>query len=293
MIPTTGPLPAGQGLIDPPTAPAPTALARQIRRIILEQSKRAHVGHIGSALSIADIVAGLYFRAMRISDPDAPDRDRFILSKGHAALALYAALFLKEWISEDLLNTYCGDESMLGVHPERVLRGVDFSTGSLGQGLSMGAGAALAARLQDSSRRVFVLLSDAECNEGAVWEAAMFAAHHRLANLVAIIDLNGQQALGYTDDVLDLSPMDARWRAFGWDARVIDGHDPDGMAEIIDGLDTTAGRPHVLIARTVFGRGVSYMQRQIKWHYSPMSDDDYRQALDEIEGICAGHSSER
>lgn len=257
--------------------------SRRIRRIILEQSKRANVGHIGSALSIADIVAALYGNVLRISSPEDPDRDRFVLSKGHAALALYAGLFLKGWLTEEALHSYCGDGSLLGVHPEYGLRGVDFSTGSLGQGLSMGTGAALGARLDRSSRRVFVLVSDAECNEGSLWEAVMFAAHHRLSNLVAIVDLNGQQALGYTREVLDLSPLSGRWQAFGWDVLEVDGHDAEGMAKAIEGLSTDSGPPHVLVAHTVFGKGVSYMENQIKWHYWAMSEDEYRQALGEIE----------
>jgi transketolase len=263
----------------PKTAPESAAA---IRRIVLEQSMRAHVGHIGSALSVADIIGALYGRVLRIADPADPDRDRFVLSKGHAALALYAALHLRGWLSEADLATYCGDDSLLGVHPEPGLRGVDFATGSLGHGLSMGAGSALGARLDGSSRRVFVLLSDAECNEGAVWEAAMFAAHRGLANLIAIIDLNGQQALGYTREVLDLSPMHERWRAFGWDAQEIDGHDEDAIERAISAMDTVEGPPHVLIARTVFGRGVSYMEGLIKWHYLPMTDQEYRQAIDEL-----------
>jgi len=254
----------------------------RIRQIILEQSKRAGVGHIGSALSIADIVAALYFHVLRIGDVREPERDRFILSKGHAVLALYAALFLRDWLSEDALNSYCGDGSLLGVHPEHALPGIDFSTGSLGQGLPMGVGSALAARLQRSARRVFVLVSDAECNEGALWEAVMFAAHHRLANLTAIVDLNGQQALGYTDQVLSLTPLAARWRAFGWDVHEVDGHDVAGLTRTIGSLDTRGGPPHVLVARTVFGKGVSYMERQLKWHYWPMSDEEYRQAMAEI-----------
>jgi transketolase len=253
-----------------------------IRRIILHQSRRANVGHIGSALSIADIVAALYGGILRLSSPEDPDRDRFVLSKGHAALAVYAALHLRGWLSEAQLNTYCADDSLLGVHPEHALRGIDFSTGSLGHGLSLGAGAALAARLQGSARRVFVLVSDAECNEGALWEAVMFAAHHRLANLVAIIDLNGQQALGYTDQVLALSPMAERWAAFGWDTHTLSGHDPAGLARLAAGLDTLTGRPHVIIAQTTFGKGVSFMEGQIKWHYWPMSDAEYQQALAEI-----------
>ena len=256
--------------------------SRDIRKIIIEQSYRAHVGHIGSALSIADIVASLYAGVLRRVDPDDRDRDRFILAKGHAVLAVYAALFLTNVLSEENLNTYCGDASCLGVHPEHKLRGVDLSTGSLGQGLSMAAGCALAARLQKSSRRTFVLMSDAECNEGAVWESAMFAAHHRLANLIAIVDLNGQQALGYTEEVLSLSPMAERWSAFGWDVHEVDGHDAAAIAETVEQLDTQSGPPHVLIARTTFGKGVSYMENQIKWHYWPMSQDEYQTALEEI-----------
>lgn len=271
---------------------APALPAAQIRRIVLEQARRADVGHIGSALSVADIVAALYGGVLRIRDPEHPDRDRFILSKGHAALALYAALHLRGWLSEAQLQTYCADDSLLGVHPEHRLSGVDFSTGSLGQGLSIGAGAALAARLEWSARRIFVLLSDAECNEGAVWEAAMFAGQHRLANLIAIVDHNGQQALGYTEHVLSSANLPERWRAFGWDVHEVDGHDPDRISDLVANLETRSGPPHAVIARTVFGKGVSYMERQIKWHYWPMSEGEYRQALRE-NGIeaCDGPSS--
>lgn len=264
-------------------AAEPRRFAREIRRIVLQQSKRAHVGHIGSALSIADIVAALFSGVIKASDPDDPERDRFVLSKGHAALALYAALHLRGVLTEEQLDTYCADRSALGVHPEHTLKGVDFSTGSLGHGLSMGAGAAYAARLQGSRRRVFVLVSDAECNEGSLWEAVMFAAHHRLSNLVAIVDLNGQQALGHTAKVLDLSPLTERWRAFGWDAHEVDGHDLTRIALTIDGVNTADGSPHVVVAKTVFGKGVSYMERQLKWHYWPMSDEEYQQALGDIQ----------
>ncbi|WP_204105817.1 MULTISPECIES: transketolase [Spirulina sp. CCY15215] len=253
-----------------------------IAKIILEQSKRAHVGHIGSALSIADLVAVLYGNILNIPSPDDGDRDRFILSKGHAVLAIYAALFLKGWISEEQLNTYCANGSLLGVHPEHELTGIDFSTGSLGQGLSLGVGAALAAKLDNSSRRIFVLISDAECNEGSLWEAIMFAAHHKLSNLIAIIDLNGQQAIGYTQDVLNLSPMRDRWQAMGWNVKEINGHDRAEIVQTINNLETTSGKPHVIIAKTIFGKGVSYMENQIKWHYFPMSDAEYQQALNEI-----------
>lgn len=265
---------------------APRIVARDVARIVIEQSRRANVGHIGSGLSIAGIIAALYSDVLRRPAPGEPkygERDRFILSKGHAALALYAALYLRGELSKEQLNTYCADASLLGVHPVRNLPGIDFSTGSLGHGLSLGAGAALAARMQDSPRRVFVLLSDAECNEGSTWEAIMFAAHHRLANLIAIVDLNGQQALGYTADVLSLEPMGRRWEAFGWDAYDVDGHDTAQMVAGINELNTATGAPHVLVAHTTFGKGVSFMERQIKWHYLPLSAKEYQQALEEIE----------
>ena len=259
--------------------------ARKIRQIVLEQSKRAHVGHIGSCLCVAEILAVLYGDLLRIESPFDPNRDRFILSKGHAALALYAALHLRGWITEPQLNTFCGDGTLLGVHPEHELPGVDFSTGSLGQGLSMGAGAALAAKMQLSDRRVYVLLSDAENNEGSVWEAAMFAAHHKLDNLVAVVDLNAQQALGFTKDVLDLAPLAEKWRAFGWDVRETDGHDPAALKSALSLSTGSTARPRMVIARTVFGKGVSFMEGRIKWHYWPMSDAEYAQAISEI-GVC-------
>ncbi|MCI0555253.1 MAG: transketolase [Anaerolineae bacterium] len=256
--------------------------SQKIQQIILRQSKRANVGHIGSALSVVDILAALYSGILHISAPNDPDRDRFVMSKGHAALALYAVLHLKGWLSEKQMDQFCGDDTLLGVHPDFELEGIDFSTGSLGQGLSMGVGSAMAARLQNSSRRTCVLISDGECDEGSIWESVMFAAHHKISNLTAIVDLNGQQALGYTDKVLNISPLADRWRAFGWDVHEVDGHNREEMAKILLDLNADSGPPHVLIAKTVFGKGVSYMQSQIKWHYMPMSDQEYRQALEEI-----------
>jgi transketolase len=257
---------------------ATSDLGPKIRRIVLQQSKRAHVGHIGSALSIADLVAAV-FTVVGDQDPSDPERVRFVLSKGHAALALYAALAQAGTLTEAELMTFCGDNSLLGVHPEHLLRGVDFSTGSLGQGLSFAVGAALAAKMQGSSRRVFALISDAECNEGAVWEAAMFAAHHGLGRLSVLIDHNHQQAFGYTADVLTSDDLAARWRAFGWDVIEADGHDEEALVRVLS-LATT-DRPRAIVAETVFGKGVSFMEGQIKWHYLPMSDLEYEQAIGE------------
>lgn len=258
------------------------SLGRRIRRGVLEHSKRAHVGHIGSALSVADLLAAIFGDVLQVESPADPDRDRFILSKGHAALALYVALNATGRLDDDELASFCEDGSALATHPEHVVRGIDFSTGSLGHGLTYAVGAGLAARMQGSQRRTFVLMSDAECNEGVVWEASMFAAHHRLGNVIAVVDVNGQQALGYTRDVLDTNPLAERWQAFGWDVHDVDGHNVLSLVSLMKRLRMTDGRPQVLLARTTFGKGVSYMEGAIAWHYLPMSDEQYSSALAEV-----------
>jgi transketolase len=261
---------------------AEQTLSRQIRRGVLELSKRADVGHIGSALSVADLLAAIFGEVLKAELATDPERDRFILSKGHAALALYVALHATGRLSDGDLASFCVNGSPFATHPEHVVRVIDFSTGSLGQGLSYAVGAALAARLQRSQRRAFVLMSDAECNEGSVWEAVMFAAHHRLGNVIALVDANGQQALGYTRDILDLAPLTAKWQAFGWDVHEVDGHDVAALTTTLEDVAGTDGRPHVLIAHTTFGKGVSYMERAIAWHYLPMSDEQYSMAMCEL-----------
>jgi transketolase len=267
---------------------------KQMRRIILTQSYRAHVGHIGSCLCVVEILSALYGLVLRAQGPDDPNRDRFVLSKGHAGLALYAALYLKKWISRAQLNTFFGDNTLLGVHPEAALPGVDFSSGSLGQGISIAVGAALAARLRQAQRRVFCLISDAECNEGSVWEAAMFAAHHRLSNLQVILDWNRVQAFGRTCDIMDLPNLAERWRTFGWRVSEVDGH---SVPAIVDSLSSSSDNPspHLVLARTLFGKGVSYMEKGIpltqknlpvqpmNWHYLPMSPEEFKLAMDEVE----------
>lgn len=250
---------------------------------MIDSSRRANVGHIGSALSVADLVAALFGGVIRSAGPDDPDRDRFVLSKGHAALALYAALAETGVLAPEDLDRFCADGSELGGHPEHTLTGIDFSTGSLGHGLSIAAGATLAARLGHSDRRVFALMSDAECNEGSVWEAVMFAAHHGLDRLVAIVDINGQQALGHTRDVLDLDPLADRFRVFGWDVHEVDGHDTAAIALTITECDRRPGRPHVLMARTVFGKGVSFMEGRLEWHYWPLSEEQHNRAIADLE----------
>lgn len=256
--------------------------ARRIRRKVLDCSFRAHVGHIGSCLSVAEILATLYRDVLQGTSPDDPARDRFVMSKGHAALALYAALRLRGWLADAELETFCGPGGGLGVHPEPGTAGIDFGTGSLGQGLSFGTGAALAARLQGSARRAFVLVSDAECNEGALWEAVMFAAHHRLSALVAIVDVNGQQALGYTKEVLDLEPLGARFAAFGWDVAEVDGHDTVALEGALTRPPSPGGAPRAVLARTTFGKGVSFMERRVAWHYLPLTAEQYAVAIAEV-----------
>lgn len=253
--------------------------ANGIRRTIIEQSYRANVGHIGSALSIADLVAAVVSGPAKLDG--GADRDRIVLSKGHAALALYAALHVDGRLEDGAIDTYCADGTLLGVHPEHGLDGIDFCTGSLGQGLSLGTGAALAAKRQGSDRRVFVILSDAELNEGSTWEAVMFAAQHRLDNLTLLIDLNGQQALGYTPDVIDLGDVDEKLALFGWAAQVVPGHDHAALGAALE--PTGDGRPQGLVAKTTFGYGVSFMESEIKWHYLPLDDDAYATAMAELE----------
>lgn len=255
---------------------------RQLRRLILDQSHRATVGHIGSALSIADIIAVLFGGVLRGAGTEDPDRDLFILSKGHAALALYAGLRLRGILDQESLNTYCGDGSLLAVHPEFELRGIDFSTGSLGLGLSLGAGAAYGARLQKRSSRTFVLLSDAELNEGLVWEAVMFSAHHHLDNLIAIVDDNRQQALGKTTDVINMSPIALRWESFDWRVLEVDGHDVSALSKALTKAAEPQSRPTVIIARTVSGKGVSFMEALVEWHYLPLTEAQYQLAVEEV-----------
>ncbi len=259
-------------------------MSRAIKRWIVEQSLASNVGHIASSLSIADLVAALWAGVMNKPGTKAPDRDWFILSKGHAALTLYAAMRWKGLIDEERYKTYCGDGSLLGVHPECALDGVDLCTGSLGQGLSVGCGVALGMQKHGSKQQVFVLLSDAECNEGQVWEAAMFAPQHGLSNLTAIVDLNGLQALGYTKDVLDLNQA-AIWQAFGWNVDEVDGHDLNELVRVLMKTDSSSDRPkpRVLIARTVAGRGVSFMEDQLDWHYRNLTAEQAASALHELE----------
>ncbi len=251
-----------------------------IRELILSCAKRAGVGHIGSALSVADVMDVLLGNVLRGVGTDSPDRDVFVLSKGHAALAYYCALHMRGLLSADDLATYCQNGSLLGVHPDHRLRGVDFSTGSLGQGLAWGVGAALGMRLRGVAARVFVVISDAELNEGSTWEAIMFAGHHRLDRVTVILDENGQQALGTTAEVMQLGPALANLASFGWHTVEVDGHDQAALRAAL--RDSDQPRPRFIRAHTVSGSGVPFMEGQVAWHYLPMSDEQYADALEAI-----------
>ena len=257
-------------------------MALTLRRWIIEQSFRSGVGHIGSALSVADIMAVLWGAVMREPGTSNPGRDRFILAKGHAALAQFAALRWRGLLTEKDFGQFCRDGSPIGAHPEHAVRGVEVSTGSLGQGLSIACGIAFGLRLKKNPARTYVLMSDAECNEGQVWEAAQFAAHHGLSSLVAVVDLNGIQALGSTKDILNLGSMAEKWRAFGWDAVEVDGHSIGALQKALNAK--TGTKPRMVVARTVMGSGVSFMEGRVEWHYRNLDAKMAALALKELGG---------
>lgn len=261
----------------------PQTTARTVRRWVLEHSLRAGAGHIGSSLSVVEILTVLWTRIMRLPGSDDRDRDLFVLCKGHAALGLYAAMRAAGVVDDEALKSFCQDGSYFGVHPEFGVPGVEVTTGSLGQGLSIACGLALALQMRGSPGRVFALLSDAECNEGQVWEAAQFAAHHELDNLIGVIDCNGMQALGRTADVLDLSPMSRRWDAFGWHVEDVDGHDMDALTDVFEAAPAISRRPTMLVARTRLGKGVSFMEDKLEWHYRNLNADLAAAALREVD----------
>jgi transketolase len=260
------------------------ALARQMRVFALEMVHRAKASHIGSALSICDIVAVLYGSAMRV-DPRSPsdaDRDRFILSKGHACVAVYAALAARGFISEADLLSYGQDHSVLMNHISHKVAGVEFSTGSLGHGLPFGVGKALAAKRRGLDWRTFVVMSDGELGEGSNWEALMFAAHHRLDNLIAVVDYNKLQSLTTVDATLRLEPLAAKFEAFGWQVKEVDGHDHAALSSALGNVPWASGRPCLLLAHTVKGKGVSFMENRVEWHYRSPSADQLSLALSEL-----------
>lgn len=248
---------------------------------------RAQTAHIGSSLSMADLLAVLYEGVLRVDPhhPLWPDRDRFILSKGHGCAAMYAALAQKGFFSKEWLNTYCLNGSHLSGHITYGIPGVEVSTGSLGHGLSIACGMALASKHDGRRNRVFVLLSDGECDEGSTWEAALFIPHHQLDNLVAIVDYNKIQSFGTVKEVLNLEPLASKWQSFGWATREIDGHNLEQIEETLLNVPFELGRPSCIIAHTIKGKGVSFMEGQLTWHYKPPDDEQLRQALAELETL--------
>lgn len=259
-------------------------LARAIRIESLRMVHRARASHIASCLSMADILAVLYGGVLR-HDPAAgtwADRDRLILSKGHAAAALYATLGLRGFFPRERLATFGQDGSELMAHASHKVPGVEFSTGSLGHGLPFAAGKALAARRQGVRWRTFAVLSDGEMDEGSNWEALLFAAHHGLDNLVAIVDYNKWQSLGPVAGTIGLEPLAGKLGAFGWAAREVDGHDHAALLEDLASLPWEPGRPSVLIAHTVKGKGVSFMENRLLWHYRNPDDRQLADALAEL-----------
>jgi transketolase len=261
-------------------------LARKIRAHVVKMVAAANASHVGGCLSVADVLAALYGRAARV-DPDRPtdpNRDRVILSKGHAAAALYAVLAERGFFPTANLTTYCADGSPLTGHCSHRVPGVELSTGSLGHGLNVGCGLALAARHAGADWRTFVVLSDGELNEGSVWEAALFAGHHRLDRLVAIVDANGWQSFGTTHETLETEPVAEKFAAFGWAVREVDGHDMAALESALTDLPMESDRPSAIIARTVKGKGVHFMENDLAWHYRSPSPEQLAAALAELEG---------
>jgi len=262
-------------------------MASTIRKHVLRMTHAAGSGHPGGSLSCADILTALYFKVMnhRPGDPSWPDRDRFVLSKGHAAPAYYAALAESGYFPVEELLTLRKIGSRLQGHPSRSkLPGVEMSTGSLGQGLSVSNGMALAAKLDRRGYRIYCLCGDGEVESGQIWEAAMFAAHYKLDNITAFVDRNGLQIDGPTDLVMSSEPLAYKWEAFGWKVLEINGHD---MRQILDACNLAInykGRPTVIIAHTVKGKGVSFMEGSLKFHGKAPTDEELKMALKELEG---------
>lgn len=256
----------------------------EVRWLCLNMTHNAGASHVGSALSIVDLVSVLYCRVLQVepNNPDAPQRDRFILSKGHACVAIYAVLAKCGFFREDRLEEYGTFGSIFMNHVSHAVPGVEFSTGSLGHGLPFGAGKALHAKRSGADWQTVVLLSDGELNEGSNWEALMFAAHHKLSNLITIVDCNGLQSLTTTEATLDMAPLEDKFRSFGLKTAIIDGHDHETIETTLRDAVAETDVPTVIIANTVKGKGVSFMENEVLWHYRPPSADDLSKAAEEL-----------
>jgi transketolase len=258
------------------------AQSTEIRRSVVEMIGRARLGHIGGDFSVTDILTTLFFAVLKLDParPQAPLRDRFILSKGHCAAALYSTLAMRGFFPTGMLKTFVQPLSILNGHPNRKVPGVEANTGPLGHGLPIGVGGAVAAKLQKASWRVFVTLGDGELQEGSNWEAAMWAGHRRLDNLTAIVDRNRLQQGARTEDTNQLEPLADRWRAFGWEVIVCDGHDHSALYAAFQ--SARDGRPRCVIANTIKGKGVSFIEDRVEWHHKVPSPEQVELALKEL-----------
>ncbi len=259
--------------------------ANNIRLGALEAVYSASSGHPGGSLSIADLLSYLYFAEMKVDakNPDWEDRDRLVLSKGHTAPALYAALAEAGFIPKEDLKTFRQVDSYLQGHPDmKHTPGVDMTSGSLGLGISAACGMALSGKIRNKDYRVFTILGDGELGEGQVWEAAMFAGHYDLDNLCAFVDWNGLQIDGPIAEVMDSTPIDKKFEAFGWNVVMIDGHDFDAIADAVESFKATSGKPTCVVMKTVKGKGVSFMENQCGWHGSAPNKEQYEQAVAEL-----------
>lgn len=261
-------------------------IANTVRKETVTMIYNAKSGHPGGALSAIDIFTYLYFNEMNVdpSEPKKEDRDRFVLSKGHTVPGLYAVLAEKGYFSKDILATYRKMGTILQGHPDiKKTPGIDMSTGSLGQGISAAVGMAFGAKMQGQSFRVYTMVGDGEIDEGQVWEAAMFAAHKELDNLCVIVDNNGLQLDGTIDEIIGPNPMDEKFASFGFHVIVADGHDFDSLEAAFEEARAVKGKPTVIIAKTVKGKGVSYMENNVSWHGAAPNDEQYKQAMEELE----------
>ena len=262
------------------------AMCADIRRDIVRMIHAGGSGHPGGSLSVVEILTALYFRVLRIDpyNPTWDGRDRLILSKGHASSALYAVLARRGFFPVETLRTFNAPGTTLQKHIDmHRVPGVEVSSGSLGQGLSVGVGMALADRLDLRDRRVFVVLSDGECQAGQTWEAAMAAAHYGLGKLMALVDHNRLQTDGTIAEIMGISPLEDKWRAFGWGVRRIDGHDLEQILDVVREAEAEPAKPQVIIAVTVKGKGISYMENSVPWHSHPIDDEQLRLALQELD----------
>ena len=262
-------------------------IANEIRKESIIMTHRAQSGHPGGSLSEADILAALYFYKLRINPkkPHWEDRDRFVLSKGHASPGYYAALAMKGFFSKSELKTFRKMNGLLQGHPELKTPGVDFAGGSLGQGVCFANGLAIAGKLDKKKYKVYVLIGDGESQEGAVWEAAMAAAHHKLDNLVVILDKNQVQETGKTKDIMNIDPAPDKWKAFNFHVFDIDGHNMEEIVETLDKSDNVKGKPVMIVLNTIKGKGVSFMELNYKFHGKAPNDEQFKQAMEELKKI--------